>query len=193
MNARLLLITMLLVGPMIGCDSLLSIYGLGGANPNLGDGSGDLSDAGLKALTPINFANDVPLSEDPAMFELAGGSVGFAGGSAGTLGIPSLYFNDSFSWDLAAGGTATITFTGLDVRRVRLYFAHTGETGATIIAADAMGVTLSMAESVAASSLGDMNAVVELDGQGATVSSLTIAVPNGATVAIDQLVVIVPQ
>ena len=144
-------------------------------------------------LDSIDFTSDVPRGVDPATFDIGGGSVEFAGGTAGTLGIPSLYFNDLFAWDFTAGSTATITLTDLDVRAVRFYFAHQGDSGATLTAEAATGEVLGTAESFAATRVGDPAAVFEIDAGDSSITRLVIEVPEGAVVALDHLVLSVPE
>jgi len=174
-----------------GCAGVGGLYGLGGGG---GGGTDDTPlPAGLRALDPIDFANDVPRGEDPATAMLGDGSVEFRGGTAGTIGIPALYFDDAFAWALTADGTSTITFTNLDVRLVRLYFAHTGAVSAAMTAEDETGMVLATVQSVAADRLGDPDAFLEIDGEGASIARLAFTVPAGAGVAVDHLVLAVPE
>ncbi len=145
-------------------------------------------------LDSIDFTSDLPRGVDPATFDIGGGSVEFAGGTAGTVGITSLYFNnDRFGWDLTAGSTATITLTDLDVRAVRFYFAHQGDSAATLTAEAATGEVLGTAESFAATRVGDPAAVFEIDAGDSSITRLVIEVPEGAVVALDHLVLSVPE
>lgn len=165
-------------------------YLIGGCNAT---DIGGVAPEGFVNLNPINFTNDVPGGQDPASLSIGGGTVTFSGGTAGTLGIPPLYFNDLFSWDFAAGQTSTITFDGLDVRKVRFYFAHSGNTGSTLRAEDVDGNAIGTADSFAATSLGDTRAIVEIDAGTTSIARLVTDVPAGAVVALDQLVLTVPQ
>ena len=144
-------------------------------------------------LDSIDFTSDVPRGVDPATLDIGGGSVEFAGGIAGTVGIPSLYFNDLLAWDFTAGSTATITLTDLDVRAVRFYFAHQGDSGATLTAEAPTGEVLGTAESFAATRVGDPAAVFEIDAGDSPITRLVIEVPEGAVVALDHLVLFVPE
>jgi len=175
---------------MAGCPGAGGIYGGGtdGGNSNT-----SAPPQGLTNLDPIDFASDVPLGEDPASITRGGGTVTFSGGVAGTLGIPPLYFSDAFAWDLSAGGTSTITFADLEVRRVQLYFAHQGDAGATLTAEDADGTSLGTIESFSSASLGDVDAVFEIDGGDAAIARLVIEVPDGAVAAIDHVILAVPE
>lgn len=166
---------------VMGCTATSPSDGTGG------NGTGD-NGGGLTALDPINFVADLPRGDDPATFSIGGGAVRFAGGTAGTLGILPLYaLGDAFAWDLAAGGTSTVTFTNLDVRMVRLYFAHIGATGVTLLAIGTDGSVLGSVQSVAAAIQGDPAATVSIDAGDATIAGLEIEVPVGAVVAIDAL------
>lgn len=171
-----------LVSIVTGCAG---IYGGAAADPP--------PQEGLRNLSAVDFNDDVPLNTDPATVNLDGGTVTFAGGTAGTLGFMPLYHSDLFAWDLAAGGTSTVTFDGLDVRVVRFYFAHQGAGAATLTAESADGTSLGTATSFAATSLGDSNAVFEIDAGEASIARLVIDVPDGAVVALDHLVISVPD
>ena len=181
-----LLATLVSVG---GCAGVTDLYGGGG-----GDGTNDNAtpDPGFVLLAAITFT-EVAAGEDPVSIEIGGGSVSFEGGSADTVGIQALYFDDAFAWMPQAGGTATISFADLDVRAVRVYFAHTGDTAATLVAEDSDGAVIGTIESFAATTLGDANAVFDVDGDGASIARLVIDVPDGVVVAIDQLVLTVPE
>ena len=86
-----------------GCADILSIYGING-----GGGTDPPPQEGLRNLDPVDFSDDVPRNTDPATVNLDGGTVTFAGGTAGTLGILPLYHSDTFAWDLTAGGMSTV-------------------------------------------------------------------------------------
>ncbi len=161
------------------------IYGGGGADPP--------PQEGLRNLSAVDFSDDVPRNTDPASLNLDGGTVTFAGGTAGTTGIMPLYFSDRFAWDLTAGGMSTVTFDRLDVRVVRLYFAHQGAGAATLTAESADGTSLGTLTSFAATSLGDSNAVFVIGAGEASIARLVINVPDGAVVALDHLVISVPD
>ena len=177
-----------LASMVTGCADILSIYGISG-----GGGTDPAPQEGLRNLSPVDFSNDVPLNTDPATIDLDGGTVTFAGGTAGTTGILPLYFSDTFAWDFAPGGISTVTFDGLDVRVVRFYFAHQGAGAATLTAESADGTSLGTQASFAATSLGDSNAVFEIDAGGSSIARLVIDVPDGAVVALDHLVISVPE
>ena len=152
-------------------------------NENEGDGGGTET-----VLDTINFDSDVNVGEDPTSFAIGGGSVGFANGVARTLGILPLYASGVNSWMPNAGGTATIVFTDLDVRSISFYFAHDGDTGATLSALDAEGAQIGdSVESVAAAAFNDPAASFTIDGGGATIASVSIETPDGAVVALDDL------
>ena len=176
---------------IIGCalasiiTGCAGIYGGAAADP--------APQEGLRNLSAVDFNDDVPLNTDPATVNLDGGTVTFAGGTAGTLGIMPLYFSDTFAWDLAAGGTSTVTFAGLDVRVVRFYFAHQGAGAATLTAESPDGTSLGTRTSFAATSLGDSDAVFEIDAGESSIARLVIDVPDGAVVALDHLVISVPD
>jgi hypothetical protein len=172
----------------------------GGANDDV-DGesadSGDNNDDGgsvqLNRLDPITFFGDVLAGVDPVSYAVAGGSVDFSGGTVATIGVQSLYFNDAFAWHVTAGGTSTITFNGLDVRIVRLYFADLGEPGATLRAISTDEQVLETVESHTALFLGDTLASFEIGGGGASIARLEIESPYGVTVTVDQLVLTVAE
>ena len=170
---------------IIGCALVSILSGCAGIDPPPKEG--------LRNLNPVDFNVDVPLNTDPASVNLDGGTVTFAGGTAGTLGILPLYHSDRFAWDFAAGGMSTVTFNGLDVRVVRFYFAHRGAGAATLTAESADGTSLGTQTSFAASSFGDSNAVFEIDAGEASIARLVIDVPDGAVVALDHLVISVPD
>ena len=170
---------------MIGCALAWIGTGCAGTDP--------APKEGLRNLSAVDFNNDVPQNTDPASVDLDGGTVTFAGGTAGTLGILELYHSDRFAWDFAAGGMSTVTFDGLDVRVVRFYFAHRGSGAATLTAESADGTSLGTATSFAAVFLGDSNAVFEIDAGEASIARLVIDVPGGAVVALDHLVISVPD
>ena len=158
------------------------IYGGGDA---MNEGDGDGADT---ALGTINFDNDVTAGEDPTSFAIGGGSVGFANGVAGTLAIPPLYGSGANSWLPNAGVTSTIAFTDLDVRSISFYFAHDGDTGATLSALDADGAQIGdSVESVAAAAFNDPAASFTIDGGGTPIASVSIETPDGAVVALDDL------
>ena len=177
-----------------GCAVASILTGCGGIyGGGTGGGSDPPPQEGLRNLSALDFTDDVPRGTDPATVDLDGGTVTFAGGTAGTLGITQLYFDDLFAWDLTAGGTSTVTFDGLDVRVVRFYFAHQGAGAATLTAEAADGTSLGTATSFAANSLGDSNAVFEIDAGESSIARLVIDVPGGAVVALDHLVISVPE
>ena len=152
---------------------------------------GDDDDGGVVQLTrldPITFFGDVLAGVDPVSYAVAGGSVGFSGGTVATIGVQTLYFNDAFAWHVTAGGTSTITFSGLDVRIVGFYFADLGEPGATLRAVSTDEEVLETVESRTALFLGDTLASFEIDGAGASIARLEIESPFGVTVTVDQLV-----
>ncbi|MCH8146449.1 MAG: hypothetical protein IH987_00425 [Planctomycetes bacterium] len=182
MQRTAFIITCALASFSAGCAG---IYGGGGTDP--------APQEGLRNLNAVDFNDDIPQDSDPATVILDGGTVTFAGGAAGTLGIIPLYFSDSFAWDFAAGGMSTVTFDGLDVRVVRFYFAHQGAGAATLTAESADGTSLGTATSFAATSLGDSDAVFEIDAGDVSIARLVIAVPDGAVVALDHLVISVPD
>ena len=98
------LILLVMVG-LPGCDSLAALYGFdsgGNGNPNT---SGDPPQEGTTRLAAITFSpgSGFPQSQDPAEFEIAGGSITASGGTAGTLFRPGLYADDSFAWDFFCG------------------------------------------------------------------------------------------
>lgn len=139
-------------------------------------------------LDTISFDSDVNVGEDPTSFAIGGGSVDFSNGVARTLGILPLYASGVNSWMPNAGGTATIVFTNLDVRSIGFYFAHNGETGATLSALDADGAQIGdSVASVAAAAFNDPDATFTIDGGGATIASVSIETPDGAVVALDDL------
>ena len=177
-----------LASMVMGCADILSLYGING-----GGGTDPPPQEGLRNLSAVDFADDVPRGTDPAALDLDGGTVTFAGGVAGTMGILPLYFSDRFAWDLTAGGMSTVTFDDLDVKAVRFYFAHQGAGAATLTAESADGASLGTATSFAATSLGDSNAVFEIDVGEASIARLVIDVPGGAVVALDHLVISVPD
>jgi|GEM_PF-3374338 len=147
---------------------------------------------GLRNLSPINFANDVPLNTDPVSVDLDGGSVAFAGGTAGTRGILPLYFSDAFAWNLN-GGPAEISFQNLQIKAVRFYFAQQGDAGATVVALNTDGEAVGSAESFPAANLGDGNAVVEINAGESSITRLAFESPEGAIVSVDHLVLSVPE
>lgn len=178
---------------MLGALSALITGCPGTGNTGGGAGGGQSNDN----MTPneqltdleLDFADDVPHGQDPANVTLGSGTVEFSGGVAGTLGIPPLYTeSDGFAWLPEGGGTSTITFADLDVRRVQLYFAHTGDAGATMTAEEADGTAVGTIDSFKAASRGDANAVFEIDGQGTSIARLVFEVPEGAVASVDHLV-----
>lgn len=173
-----------------GCAGGTGLYGGtsgggGGADQPAGDG--------LMNLPAIDFGTDVEHGEDPASVSRGGGTVRFSGGTAGTLGIIPLYFDDSFAWELEAGGTSTVEFIDLDVRTVQVYFAHDGDVSATLTAEDAEGNAIESIESFPAATLGDANARARIEADGASVARLVIEVPQDAVVALDHLVLSIPE
>ena len=164
-----------------------------GLDDDADDSAGDDGDEGgvvqLTRLDPITFFGDVLAGVDPVSYTTGGGSVDFSGGTAATIGVQTLYFNDAFAWHVAAGGTSTITFTGLDVRIVGFYFADLGEPGATLRVISADEKVLETVDSHTALFLGDTLASFEIDGDGTSIARLEIVCPFGVTVTVDQLVV----
>ena len=154
-------------------------------NENEGDGGGTET-----VLDTINFDSDVNVGEDPTSFAIggSGGLVDFSNGVAGTLAIPPLYGSGANSWLPNAGVTSTIAFTDLDVRSISFYFAHDGDTGATLSALDADGAQIGdSVESVAAAGFNDPAASFTIDGGGTPIASVSIETPDGAVVALDDL------
>lgn len=108
-----------------GDGSLAALYGFdsGSGNPNTG---GQAAPEGTTRLAPITFSptSGFPQGEDPAVFELGGGTITTVGGSAGTLGRFGLYADDPFAWDFFAGASGTITFEDLEVVAIDGYWVH---------------------------------------------------------------------
>lgn len=167
------------------------------ANDNAGDDNGNENDNGsadiVIMLAPISFVDDVPLGEDPAIVSIGGGTVTLAGGTAGSTGVPSLSFDDSFAWNLPAGGTTTITFNDLDVAAISFYLAHLGVLDATLTVVDSGGAALGMATSYPALTRGDAHASFTIDGGGELIDRVVIDVSPAALAALDQLTLFVVE
>ena len=138
-------------------------------------------------LDTINFDNDVTTDEDPTSLAIGGGLVDFSNGVAETRGILALYGSVPNSW-MPNAGSSSIVFTDLDVRSISFYFAHSGDTGATLSALGADGAQIGdSVESVAAASFNDPAASFTIDGGGTPIASVSIETPDGAVVALDDL------
>lgn len=171
-------------------DGGANTNGNGGANANDNAGAGANANDNAAPLTPlaaITFDGDVPAGPGPTTIDVGGGTVQFIGGSVGTAGIPPLYASGLNAWNLDPDGTATITFSGLNVGAVSLYFARLPNSEATLVAEDAAGNVLASEDAFEATTMGDPGAVVTIDGGGAFIARLSVDVPFGATVAIDDL------
>lgn len=81
---------------------------------------------GGRTGTVITFSpsSGFPQGQDPATFDIGGGSVTAAGGTAGTLGLVGFYADGRYAWDLTAPATAGITFNNLEVVAVDGYWVH---------------------------------------------------------------------
>jgi len=172
---------------LAGCNAMSGTTG----GDSMTSSPNDTSVAGFTTLPPINFSSDVTQGTDPTNFSIGSGSIDFAGGMAATVGIPPLYFDDSFAWTLTNSGTATITFNNLDVRSVEFYLAHRGTSSVTLTAEDANGGALGTVESFQAVLRGDNNARFTIDGLGATIQRLTIIVAVGDLASLDNLILTV--
>ena len=150
----------------------------GGANDNDGGGSTTTT------LDTLTFGDgNVPTGAGPITFDIGGGSVTFENGDSGTRGIPPLYGDDAFAWNIDPDDSpSTITFNDLNVVSINLYFAQSGATGGTLTALDADGNAIGdPISSVAAITLGDPNAFLDLVApDGVAIASLTIAFHDGA-------------
>ncbi len=175
------------VGPW-GCSNLGLLNGSapgGGGNQNTGV---DPSPGGTTGLTAITFspASGFPQGQDPAEFDVGGGSITAKGGEAGTLGLTGLYADDSFAWDFLAGAQGSITFNDLEVIAVDGYWVHPNSqsAGATMTVNFTGGSTLTVA-SVPVNGFGTTGQAAGFFAtvtapQGESIASLTFDFDTGA-------------
>ncbi len=145
----------------------------------------------LTTLTTIDFSGDVPAGLDPATYSIGGGTIRLSSGSA-RMAQPAessltAGFSDNFAWFASSGSTATITFSGMDVRKFQVYFADLGAPGAEMIVESSFGSEIDTIDSHTAALSGDTAAFFTVDGGNATISRIQIIAPTGTTVAIDSL------
>ncbi len=160
-HATAFLIPLVMIG-VSGCGSLAALYGFdsgGNGNPNT---SGDPPLEGTTMLTAITFSpgSGFPQREDPAEFEIAGGSITASGGTAGTLFRPGLYADDSFAWDFFAGASGAIAFNQLEVVAVDGYWVHpSGQSAFAIMTVDFSDGSVATVESAPVSAAGPLGQV----------------------------------
>jgi len=164
-----------------------------------GGGGGDVpAPVTLITLDPITFLGDVPAGVNPASYAIAGGSIDFAGGVgrlATTAEEQLAYgFIDDWAWfPETSGVTATVTFTGLDVRELRLYFSDLGAPGAVMTVRDTLGGIVDTVESFTAATTTDTGAQYNIDSSDLSIWRLVIEVPSGVTVSLDEIILTVAQ
>ena len=177
------------------CAGSAGVFGCaGGSNPD-----------GTTRLTAITFspASEFPQGEDPAEFDVDGGSITASGGTAGTLGQFGLYADDLYAWDFLAGTTGRITFNDLAVVAVDGYWVHPSSqsAGATITVNFSDGSAVTVA-SVPVSAFGGIGQaagffVTITAPEGATITSLTFEfndnASDGDVAALDVLEFTVPE
>lgn len=152
------------------------------ALPGGGGGSGETK------LNPVTFSpsSGFPQGPGPAQFAIGGGTIATNGGTAGTLGAPGLYADDSYSWMIVGGNNAELTFGDLQVLAVDGYWVHRDDRtiGATMTASFSGGGNVavhSAAVNPAGSrgqSAGYFDTIRAPDGE--TIVSLTFTFDEGA-------------
>ena len=149
------------------------------------------------ALDLISFLGDVPGGVDPATLSIGGGSVTFSGGIAriatGAETRLTAGFVDSWAWFVDTGSDSTVTFSGLEVRSVKLYFADLGAPGGTLTALSASGQVLGTVNSYTAAVSNDTAAIFTIESSGVSIDRLVIDVPTGVTVALDEMILTVVE
>ena len=166
-HATAFLIILATVG-LSGCGSLEDLYGdLYGAGSGFGENNNPNtserpSPEGTTRLAAITFSPEsgFPQSQDPAEFEVAGGSITASGGTAGTLRRPGLYADDAFSWEFFASASGAITFNDLRVVAVDGYWVHpSGQSAVAIITVGFSDGSMSTVESAPVSDAGPLGQV----------------------------------
>lgn len=182
------LILLVMVG-LPGCDSLAALYGFGSGDNGNPNTSGDPPLEGTTMLTAITFSpgSGFPQGEDPAEFEITGGSITTSGGTAGTLFRPGLYADDSFAWDFFAGASGAITFNDLQVVAVDGYWVHpSGQEAIATITVNFSDGSVSTVESAPVNASGPLGQVVGFFDtvtapDDETIVSLSFAFDEGAS------------
>ena len=144
MMRALLFLTVVAWLNLVGCSPTGGGGGEGGGEPD-----------GLVTTATTNF-DAAPIGEDPITIE----GVTFAGGIVGTLGVTRFYSSGLFSFEVAGGDTATITFDP-PAAGVRMFLVHREGASGTVTAIGADG-ELDSINSQAATTFGAADRFVEI-------------------------------